>query len=707
MNLLLEIGAEEIPDWMLGPALEHLGGAVQTLLTESALGDVQVATDATPRRLVVRATGIIERQPDTEERIWGPAKNAPAGAIAGFAKKQGIAPEALELKSDGKVEKFSCLRKVIGRSASDVLAEALPKLILKTPFPKTMYWAGKGSARFIRPIRWIVGLLDNQVIPFEVAGVWAANESSGHRKLGAAHFPVTFEDYEKKLFENYVILSAAERRKRIRAVAVKYKCDNQLLDTLVNLTEWPTPIVGGFEHEYLTLPKEVLITVMRYHQKYFSVEDSNGNLMPVFVAVTNTDGDPEGLIQHGNERVLRARFNDARFFWDADQKKRLAERVADLANVTFQAKLGTYLEKTERISELVLILIQMLKDPTAELTDELVQEAKVQYAFAQGSPDYLAVRAARLSKADLTTELVKEFTELQGVIGGLYARFQGEPEEVALAIYDHYKPVSSEDSIPRTKAGQLLAVADKLDTVKGCFQVGLIPSGSKDPFALRRAALGIVKILVEGRLRLPLQTLLEGNEQLEEFFLDRIRYYFRDILGFQYDEVNAVISAAWDDLVDVNARLEAVREVRPTADFEPLAASFRRIQNILKQAQFEGTGADVEESLLEIGPETELNGEFERVRNYIRENAGELGYPGALAAIATLRPKVDEFFNNVMVNVQNPAVRQNRLTLLHTMLSEFSGIADFSEIVTSSIPNTAPTTAASMPARPTANQEKK
>lgn len=684
MNLLLEIGSEEIPDSMITGALEYLGSAIATAVKDSALGEVETFTDATPRRLVVRAEGILERQADTEERVWGPAKSAPAAAIAGFAKKQGIVPEDLELLSDGKVEKFSCLRRIDGRPAADVLSELLPKIILKTPFPKTMYWAGKGTARFIRPIRWIVALLDNQVIPFEVAGIWAANESSGHRRLGARSFAVTYEDYEQKLFQNYVILSAEEREKRIRAVGVKYKQDPGLLHVLVNLTEWPTPIVGSFDKEFLSLPKEVLSEVMRYHQKYFSVESEEGELEPMFVAVTNTDGDPEGLIQHGNERVLRARFNDARFFWDTDQKKHLVDRVADLAHVTYQAKLGTYLDKTERICELVLILIELYKNPGAVLDEELISEAKVRYAFEQGGEDFAAIRAARLCKADLTTELVKEFTDLQGVIGGLYARVQGEPEEVAMAIYDHYKPGSADDSIPQTRAGQFIALADKLDTVKGCFKAGLIPSGSKDPFAVRRAAQGVVRILVEGGLRLPIQSLLEGNEQLEEFFLDRIRYYFRETCGFEYDEVNAVLSAAWDDLVDAHQRLVAIQEVRPTEDFEPLAASFRRIQNILKQAQFEGTGADVEESLLEDGAETGLYVAFEKVRNYIRENAGELGYPGVLAAIATLRPDVDRFFDKVMVNVQNPAVRQNRLTLLYNMLEEFSSIADFSEIVTTS-----------------------
>ncbi len=394
--------------------------------------------------------------------------------------------------------------------------------------------------------------------------------------------------------------------------------------------------------------------VMRHHQKYFAVETPDGKLAPQFVAVTNTDGDPEGLIQHGNERVLRARFNDARFFWNADQKRTLSDRVVDLANVTFQAKLGSYLEKTGRDSW--------------RLVTEL-------------GGDTHARSAAQLSKADLTTELVKEFTELQGIIGGLYARAQGEPEEVALAIYDHYKPVSMEDSIPRTLSGQLVSIADKLDTLRGCFRVGLIPSGSKDPFALRRAAQGIVKILVEGKLRLPIRPLCEGNSQLEEFLAERVRYYFREIRGFKYDEINAVLANGWNDLLDVEERLEAVRAVRPTEDFEPLAASFKRISNILKQAKFEGTGLAPNEALLEPGPETELYKAFITVREACRTLPD---YRSRLEQIASLRPKVDLFFDKILVNAPDPAVRQNRLTLLHAMLAEFSTIADFSEIVTNS-----------------------
>ena len=672
MNLLLEIGCEEIPDWMIQGALDHLAQSFSALVSERNIGPVAIGTDATPRRLVLRAEGLLESQPDISERVWGPAKSAPQAAVAGFAKKQGLTPDDLEILSDGKTDKYSYVRKTKGQPTSDILGEALPRLILKTPFPKTMYWPGKGGARFIRPIRWIVCLLGEQVVPFEIAGVRSGNESSGHRKLGAYRFPVTWENYVDELRKNYVILSSDERRKRIRAVPTKYKCDNDLLNTLVNLTEWPTPITGSFDPEFLDLPKEVLITVMRVHQKYFSVESKDGQLQPQFVAVTNTDGDPEGLIRHGNETVLRARFNDARFFWNADQKKKLADRVDDLANVTFQARLGSYRDKTIRI---------------AELTREL-----------GGDSD--AIRAAHLCKADLTTELVKEFTELQGIIGGLYAARQGEPREVADAIYDHYKPASMEDAIPRTPAGQLVSIADKLDTLRGCFKIGMIPTGSKDPFALRRAAQGIVRILVEGKLRLPIRSLLNGDPQLEDFLLDRLRYYFREIRGFAYDEVSAVLASGWDDLVDVEERLNALREVRPTEDFQAVSAGFKRIKNILKQSdQSCGVGASalrhklplmaserssdtnqIDPALIEEGPENVL---YQAILKTIQA-LPTLAINQKLQTIAALRPHIDLFFDKVLVNAPDAAVRQNRLTLLHTMLAEFSTIADFSEIVTSS-----------------------
>jgi len=636
VNLLFEIGTEEIPDWMIPDALAQM----RTLFGPAET----VRVDGTPRRLALRATGLPDRQPDREEYVSGPALIAPAQAVEGFARKQGVAKEALE-ERDGK---YGYTRRIAGRETRELLAQSLPELIGKIAWPKSMYWTAKGGARFIRPIRWIVALFGDEVVPFEFAGVRSGNESSGHRRLGKARFPVTFGTYNEALRANGVIVSAAERRAKIaEQLPAGTHADPVLLETLVYLTELPTVFTGSFDASFLTLPPEVLTTVMRFHQKYFSVDDGHGGIAPQFVAVMNTSGDPAGLVQRGNERVLRARFNDARFFWDTDQHRTLDVRVEDLHHVTFQAKLGTYHEKTQRVEGLVAVL--------------------------GGDSD--ALRAARLSKADLTTELVKEFTELQGVVGGLYARAQGEPEAVANAVYEHYKPVSTEDAIPGTRGGQLLAIADKLDTLIGCFRVGLIPSGSKDPFALRRAAQGIVRIIVDARLGVPLRSYLK-DPKLEEFMLDRVRNHFRT---FAYDEVNAVLASGWEDLVDVERRLVAIQAVRPTADFEPLAASFKRIRNILKQANFTG-GSTVDPSLLEPGPEQDLYQAFTKVK----EQIAMLAHQPALERIAMLRPAVDRFFDAVMVNVPDERIRSNRLALLHSLLTEFSSIADFSEIVTNS-----------------------
>jgi glycyl-tRNA synthetase beta chain len=641
-RFLLEIGTEEIPDWMIPTALENL----RLLFEKLALPHDSVRLDATPRRLVLRADGLPLRQPDREERVQGPAITAPAKAVEGFARKQGVHVDDLIHEVTPKGEYYSYLKKVRGRATKEILAEALPGMILGIYFPKTMYWTAKSGPRFIRPIRWIVALFGEDIVPFELAGVRSGALTAGHRRLGAREIAVTGSDYEQRLRDHYVILSAEDRRQKIvsEMAGIRIKRDDALLETLVYLTEWPKPIVGNFDAQFLELPAEVLVTVMRHHQKYFSVEDAEGKLAPQFVAIMNTESDPQGFIRRGNERVLRARFNDARFFWDSDQKKKLADRKADLAHVTFQAKLGSYLEKTERMMKLAAGL----------------------------GGDAHAVRAAELAKCDLTTELVKEFTELQGVVGGLYARHQGEPDAVWQSVYDHYKPESMEDAIPRHRTAQIVALADKLDTLRGCFRVGMIPSGSKDPFALRRAAQGVVKILVEGGIELPLLDLLEGNQELIAFFEDRVRYYFRDHRGFKYDEVNATMAAGWSNLVDLEARLVRIQNLRPTPDFEPLAASFKRIRNILGQAKWRRPpGLRVDAALLEPGPERELYDEFRRIAGQPIESV-----------ISKLRPKVDLFFDKVLVNAPDAAVRQNRLTLLDTLLKEFSNIADFSEIVT-------------------------
>lgn len=631
LDFLLEIGTEEIPHWMIPSALAQL--------EKLDLLGAKPRVDATPRRLVVEASGVPQATAAREEILKGPPVSSGEKAAQGFARKHGV--DASQIKVSGNY--YELHKTTSGRSAAGILAESLPTAILGLQWPKTMYWAGgKTGPRFIRPIRWVVALLGDQVIPFEVAGVNSGNVTRGHRRLGSSSIQVTTQSYQAELKKNFVILGSHERRHKIEseASALGAKIDRDLLETLTFITEYPTAIRGDFDPAYLELPAEVLTTVMRHHQKYFAVEAVHNLLSPHFVAVMNIPGDPDGIVKHGNERVLKARFNDARFFWNVDQQKKLVDRGDDLAHVTFQAKLGSYLEKTNRVAALV---------------KELGGNAHAQ-------------RAAELSKCDLTTEMVKEFTDLQGVIGGLYAKAQGEPEAVSRAIYEHYQPLSMEDSIPETPEGQIVSLADKLDTLRGCFSVGLIPSGSKDPFALRRAAQGVVKILAEARLDYYFDQLVSG--ELREFMLERVQYYFREVRGYKYDEVNAVLKVGISTIKDVEDRLKQLAAVRPTPNFEPLAASFKRINNILKQAGFAEPNPAVDVALLEEGPEKDLYLAYEREFE-------------SLEAVAGLRPYVDRYFDKVMVNVPDQNLRKNRLSMLSHMLRKFSTIADFSEIVTS------------------------
>jgi glycyl-tRNA synthetase beta chain len=667
---LLEIGTEEIPDWTIEPALADLRSRFERLLTANKLAGEILWVDATPRRLALQAERVDERQPDTEEIVMGPPRAAGAPAAKGFAKKMGATVENLEVTATEKGDYYTFRKLVKGRSTIEVLSSDLPGVITGISFPKTMYWTGKGGVRFIRPIRWIVAVLGSDVVPFEVAGVSSADATRGHRILGSKDvIPITIGTYEQKLRENGVIIRAAERRTRIKdSLGEDVQPDTELLEALTYLTEFPTAIRGSFDASYLELPKEVLSTVMRHHQRYFSVVKPNRSLAAEFVAVTNTNGDPDGLIRHGNERVLRARFNDARFFWQVDQRKKLEARVEDLQKVTFQAKLPapTYKDKTMR-----------LKAMAAQLSRRLVLDA------------FALDRAAFLSKTDLTTEMVKEFTELQGVVGGLYAKAQGETDTVAAAIYDHYKPVSMEDSIPRTAEGQALSIADKLDTLIQSFNIGLIPSGSKDPFALRRAAQGVIKLLFEARLPLNLFEFIEeagrgqsfklgAQTELREFISERIAFYLRDGKGYPYDEVNAVMATPMTTLADLADRRDALHSIRQTANFEALAASFKRIKNILRQAQF-SEPRSTNPALITNGPEDELHQAFLRVRKQVQ---GTSNYTAKLTNIAALRPQVDLFFDKILVNDPDPEIRKNRLALLQSLLTEFSNIADFAEIVT-------------------------
>src|SRR5271157_4696590 len=577
-DFLIEIGTEEIPARMIDGAREELKNRVLLLLErESLIGRLtsppHTEAYSTPRRIAVLVRDVSDKQADDTSKILGPSvkgavrDGVAAAAAEAFARKGGVDVNSLEQEDTSKGRYVVAQKNKPGRSASEILAESLPKEIAGIYWAKSMYWRGKGAERFVRPVRWIVALLDDRVVPVEFGGIAAGHTSEGHRILSTGAVNIDQPtSYSEALAKSYVTVSAADREHRIRKAldaatrtvpGARWREDKLLLDTVVNLTEFPSVIIGSFDPEYLTLPAEVLITVMRDHQKYFALEDAGGKLSPHFLAVLNTDSDPDGLIRHGNERVLRARFNDARFFWNTDQKITLRQRVEMLKSVTFQKDLGSYYDKTLRVQKLGSLISEVLREAGGTIRPGVV------------------FKAAHLSKADLTTELVKEFTELQGIVGGLYAKAQqldpllpkATADAIGDAIYHHYQPESMDDNVPPTIEGAVLAIADKADSIAGMFALGLEPTGSKDPFALRRAANGIVKIIAEHKLAISLAKLFSdarveyvGTEaearfdkkvdfafSVASFMRERLEFYMRDVRGFAYDVVNAVLAAGSDD----------------------------------------------------------------------------------------------------------------------------------------------------------------
>jgi glycyl-tRNA synthetase beta chain len=708
-DFLLEIGCEEIPARMIDAASQELREHVGALLQRERLWGGEVTSFDTPRRLALMASGIAAAQADVVEPITGPSANVaykdgqPTPAAHAFAKKAGIDVSQLERVSTPKGEYLAAKVTRKGRSASEILAELLPREIARIYWPKNMYWR-KPSERFVRPVRWLVAMLDGETIPLEFEGIRAGNQSRGHRVLidSALTIPRAGSEYVEAL-RAAKVLGRTEREHQIRKAldastrtipGARWREDKALLDTVVNLTEYPSVILGGFDPQFLMLPEEVLVTVMRDHQKYFAVEDANGKLLPHFLAVLNTDSDPQGLIRQGNERVLRARFNDARFFWETDQKKSLLERLDSLKHVTFQKDLGSYYDKTQRIQRLCSWLSEQLKQHGIAVRPGVIH------------------KAACLAKADLTTELVKEFTELQGIVGGLYARVQqldtSLPEAtrfaIADAVYDHYKPESTDDDVPRSNEGAVLSIGDKADTIAGMFALGLVPSGSKDPFALRRQANAIVKVMAEKKLPLRLDDLMadartgyhksqaekkfveEGQytESIRIFFRERLEFYLRDVHGYSYDVVKAVLGADAEDVLDALARAEAVRQVLHKPEFLAIGAACKRIRNILRQAEEKGIApaAKIEALADSAQEEKSLIAYLEQNATRVEEQRKQKQYLAALLFLATAREPVDKFFDKVMVMVEDQRIRANRLALLRTLLKEFSTIADFSEIVT-------------------------
>src|SRR5580658_1371078 len=707
-DFLLEIGCEEIPARMIGAASLELRDRVTALLSRERLAPGEVTHFDSPRRLAVLASGISAAQADVTEQVTGPSVNVaykdgqPSPAAHAFAKKSGVDVAQLEKVSTPKGEYVAAKVTKKGRTAAEILAENLPKEIATIYWPKNMYWR-KPNERFVRPVRWLVAMLDAETIPLEFGGVRAGRTSRGHRILSddAVVIARAGSSYIDAL-RTAKVLGRGEREHQIRKAldaatrtvpGARWREDKTLLDTVVNLTEFPSVIPGSFDPQFLALPAEVLVTVMRDHQKYFAVEDAEGKLLPHFLAVLNTDSDPQGLIRHGNERVLRARFNDARFFWETDQKKSLLERLDLLKHVTFQKDLGSYYDKTLRVQRLCSWLSEILKQSGMAVRPGVIH------------------KAVCLAKTDLTTELVKEFTELQGIVGGLYARVQqldpSLPEATRLAIadavYDHYKPESTEDDVPRSLEAAVLSIGDKADTIAGMFSLGLVPSGSKDPFALRRQANAIVKVIAEKKLPLRLNELMRDAragyqrseaekkfvadakyvESVATFFRERLEFYLKDVRGYAHDVVKAVVGADAEDVVDAVQRAEAVKQVLHLPEFQAIGAACKRMRNILKQAEEKGIApAAAFEYLPDSAPEeknlaayVEINGPKVEALRKKKE------YGNALLVLSTAREPVDAFFDKVMVMVEDARLRANRLALLRTLLKEFSTIADFSEIV--------------------------
>ena len=757
--LLLEVGCEEIPARFLRDAEKGLGERVHAALggarlllptdappqtgeravrqpphsmhVESdrgrALREAPLQTYSTPRRLVVYVPAVLAQQPDKGEEILGPpvkvaisAEGNYTRAAESFAQKNSARLEDLTRTMTPKGEYLSLKKTTQGRPALEILPEILPGAILGLAFPKSMYWTEKLAPRFVRPIRWIVALLGEgkhaATVDFKILGAKTGNFTFGHRAKYRKALPVKgFKDYTKKLAQHNVEVDYDKRRERIvqeaqtvvGEAAGKIVQDEWLADWIANSTEWPRPMLGSFDERFLHLPREILITVMRDHQKYFAVEqvgpsgarpEGQTKLAPHFVAVLNMDSDEKGLIRQGHQRVLTARFRDAEFFWNADQKTPLPNRAPMLDKVTYQAKLGSYGDKVRRMKSIAGNMCVSLEDSGLMTPTQTLE----------------VLRAVELSKCDLTTQMVQEFTELQGIVGGLYAKAQGEPEEIAVAIYDHYLPLGAEGKSPRNLIGALVSLADKIDNVVAGLAVGNEPTGSSDPFALRRQANGALKVILENSLPFNLNKVVktsidsleaqfsesgpespllcpdykwrkdpeEVRVRVRDFFAERLRYYFESVRGFRYDTVRAVVAAGVDYPADTQARAEAMEALRGGEDFEALSAAAKRIRNILAKS---ATAADwqageVAPELLTEPQERELYDAYGRVAGEVdRERAGR-DYRRALEEISTLRPAVDRFFDKVLVMAEDREVRQNRLRLLKKLDELFSGIADFAEI---------------------------
>ncbi len=684
-EVIVEVGVEEIPAWMLADAARQLADGLVRRLKEQRLPSRADLVWYTPRRLVLCLSEIPVRQEDLVETVMGPPKGVaydpqgnPTRAALAFAQKNAVPVSRVKITATPKGEYVCLERKTRGERTHRILEQAVPAAIAGIQFPKTMHWTAD-QFRFARPLRWVLAVFGGKVVRFRIADVTASNFTVGHRFLGKPKIVVSSrEALLQALRENGVLADPEERKLRIREGLRREaeSCggvlvdDPDLLETVTNLNEYPSVIRGSFENRFLALPKEILITVMREHQKYFSLCDPAGKLLPAFLAVINLDADHGGFIRTGHERVLCARLSDGAFFWETDRKTKLADREESLRHVLFQEKLGTYFDKTRR----VLALLPRLARRTGH--QNLLPDLET---------------AGRIFKCDLVTEMVKEFTDLQGIVGGLYAQAEGYPEAVWRAIYEHYMPKTSGSASPATAAGALLSLADRLDTVCGCFSAGLIPSGSRDPFGVRRQGNGLLKIIMDHGLAVSLEELiqwgLEGYAapaektaaELGQFFEGRLRFLFEEA-GFSYDCINAAVAVGFDDPHDTLERLRALAAMRDQEDFLSLASNFKRVVNILAQAKGL-TGSPPDESRMAEPAERALWQEYVRVRPGVESARRNRDYGSALRSLASMRHAVDDFFEKVLVMSPDPDVRANRLLLLEQLSRLLRSVADISQIV--------------------------
>ena len=682
-ELFLEIGCEEIPAGFIPRATAEMEAIITKELAIARLSFTEIKTLATPRRLVLVVKGIPAVQPNAEITATGPSLKAaydadgkPTKAAEGFARGQGVDVAALQTITTDKGEYLFVSKHEVGRPTYELLTEILPTLVANIPFKKSMRWGGQ-DVRFARPIHWIVALFDGTVVPFSFGTIESGKVSRGHRFMANTPFPVSdFASYLDQCERHFVIPDPEKRKEIIRRETHRVAAaagghllpDEELLEQVTYLVEYPSVVHGTFSSEFLKVPKEVLITSMRSHQRYFSIIDANGGLLPGFITINNTLTEDPSVVIKGNERVLRARLSDARFFFEEDKKVRLDDRVESLKKVVYQQKLGTSYEKMERFRALA-----------EGLAGQLNLTVKTQ-----------ASRAAWLCKADLVSAMVGEFPEVQGIMGREYALLEGESTDVANAIAEHYLPTQAGGELPASDIGAFVSIADKLDTVCGCFGVGLIPTGAADPYALRRATIGIIAIILDKGYRLSLHRLIDDSlkllsaklnrpkEQVASDVLEFFRARFINLMGssFATDVVDAAIAAGFDDLVDLRFRITALAEFKNHPDFEPLTVAFKRVGNIIK----EGVDAPVDPSLFQNDAEGGLYKAIQTVTSSAEGLISSGAWLDALTEIATLRGPVDSFFDKVMVMAEDQRVRTNRLALLTTIARLFGKIADFSRI---------------------------